>query len=65
MIFFLYFSVGSFGSRKYKNNLYLKKKKSLAAQGSCCWYQLPCWKTDSRDLGWKCRNVEKTAAKKQ
>lgn len=61
---FLYFSVGSIGSRKYNNNLYLKTK-SPAAQWSCCQYQLPHWKTGSRDPGWKCKKVEKNVAKKQ
>lgn len=60
----MYFSVSSIGSRKYNNNLYLKTK-SPAAQWSCCQYQLPHWKTGSRDPGWKCRKVEKNVAKKQ
>jgi len=39
------------------------KKKLPTARSSCCLYQLPRWKTGSRDLGWKCRSDEELEPK--
>lgn len=56
-IFFFNFSVGSTGSRKYNSNLYFSEIPVCSME--LLLYQLPRCKTGSRDMGWKCRKVEK------